>query len=913
MNNSLSTAFKVIVFLASTFGSFMNANAGTFVCHTDGSWTGGAAVWTIVGDADGIPDADDDITIPTGRTVALVNGALHRCRNVVVENNAIFDGGFNFNTRLEVSGDYDMEGTETRKVTIMFKGAGTTISGGGDFGDFWNVQIVTSRIILSDVTWYKERWLRIYNGSDLTNQGNVTFAREAIAYSGATDFFNEGTLTIRSSNFLNLGRLHTDFAGNTVILDWNPAITGNLNIPQTENGFHNLQVNFSSFNYRFTEDIVVANDFIIQNSSPVVDLDGFNFNVGGDWINNGGGITTTGTSSVITFDGTGVQNITTSLSSAQTLFNTVVGPNSTLTLGTNLSINGNFTVNGALDASGSNHDITVTGNVDIQGTLNMQEGLFTMSGSTSQTMDASGTVNFYNLTIDNSGAGLGVDINSGSYTIDNNIRLDDGFLNLNGNSLTLLANGTQSARIRFLAGASNINGNVTLQRNIAGGSADYRDLSNPFRGSIIDFSQWDDDMIISGSGMPDGCAYGGGCFASIKTFDASTQQYSDVHNVSDFMGNATGYEVFLGDDLNSYSGTQIDITGQPNGPAGFPTQLRPGWNLVGNPYACELDWHEMNVGSGVGDFFYIYDSGTGNFEYYEVTGPGTGVSTGNINSNGFIASMQGFWVNSSVTTNLVIDQFSKGESNVSFVKSKNVVYDNLLTIKIDNLNNGYSCKSNIEFDDFAQNDLDEFDIPLFRGPQKPTTKKSPLLFFPVDQEGLRLNSMPFSYGDLRIPVAINTEIDGNFSISADNLDAFNSYSCIHLLDLTTGAVTNLKTNSYEFVQTGSLKDLNRFEILLTNDLACSSADVAHEDFTLEQVINYNLGYTEGGLRVTLLEDDHSDNYNVSVYDMLGNLVLSGTMNNNVFELNKDNLSSGMYVLKIHNGSKITSTTINISK
>jgi hypothetical protein len=47
------------------------ATAGTFVSKGNGggAWTAGAATWTITADADGIPDADDDVTILAGDNI----------------------------------------------------------------------------------------------------------------------------------------------------------------------------------------------------------------------------------------------------------------------------------------------------------------------------------------------------------------------------------------------------------------------------------------------------------------------------------------------------------------------------------------------------------------------------------------------------------------------------------------------------------------------------------------------------------------------------------------------------------------------------------------------------------------------------------------------------------------------------
>lgn len=873
------------------------ANAGTFTSHTSGNWNAGAAVWTIVGDADGIPDADDDIIITSGTTVIWGQTTTQFCRDLTVNAGGVLQGKNNFSRTLRIHGNHVNNGTETLAGTIFYMGSGTTISGSGTFSTLYNWAFLTDRTLLAGATVSKGRWIRLYNGADFTNRGTLTCQSSVIAYNAASVFTNENNLTIRASNFMTTGTFNSHFVGNTVTLHWNPAITGNENIPNPSAGYYNVIVNASSSHYKFTADMIIANDLTINNTSPVLNFDVFDLNIGGDWTNNGGSLTSAG-SSTITFDGSGTQVISHGTNPQQGLFTTIIDINSTLQLNTDLNINGDFTVLGAMDATAANHNVTVNGDVNITGTLDMQNGEFTFNGSSAQTMDASGTINFYDLTIQNSSTG--VTLNTGTYTIDNNVVVNDGGLNTNGNGFTLLANGTQSARIRFINAGTSITGNVTLQRNLPAGSADYRDLSNPFTGGI-DFSQWDDDLIISGTGFPDGCAYGGGCFASIKTFDAFSQTYSDVTNVTDPMENSIGYEAFLGDDLNTFNGVQLDVTGTVNGAAGFLQNVRAGWNLVGNPYACEIDWHSMSLGAGVGDFFYIYDSGTGNFEYYEVTGPGTGTASGNINTNGIIASMQGFWVNTNSNTNLVFGQSSKTEASVDFVRSTGTIDRDQLAITIKNNDNDYSCKSTVRFDALAIDNTDDYDVPMFRGPERPTVRKSPLLFFRnSDGTDVRLNALNYDYAISKtIDVWMNTEIDGRFTISANDVDVFGTYKCVFLNDKFTGESVNLRKSDYTFTQLASTEDLDRFEILLSNESNCDIEEIASLD---DNSLDYVIGYSEEFVRVTLFEDQSSiTTTSIKVFNMLGELVEVATFSGNTFDINKSNLSPGMYIVQMNNG------------
>jgi hypothetical protein len=58
-----------------------------------------------------------------------------------------------------------------------------------------------------------------------------------------------------------------------------------------------------------------------------------------------------------------------------------------------------------------------------------------------------------------------------------------------------------------------------------------------------------------------------------------------------------------------------------------------GWNLIGNPYTCGLNWSTVSL-TNVNSAFYIWDPSTTSYKYY---------STGGI-TNAVIPPMQAFWV-----------------------------------------------------------------------------------------------------------------------------------------------------------------------------------------------------------------------------------------------------------------------------
>ena len=152
--------------------------------------------------------------------------------------------------------------------------------------------------------------------------------------------------------------------------------------------------------------LIATNGSIDANGDVTVSLGtltspdaGGTFTVAGNWIKTGG--TVTNLLGTITFDGTGVQNVTSDSAAFNNL--TVNGTGNSVTLQDLLDVNGNLTITtGTLDANGQ--DITVAGNWSNADT-------FTSGGAGTVTFDGTSTVTsggdaFFNFTVDGTSAQL---------------------------------------------------------------------------------------------------------------------------------------------------------------------------------------------------------------------------------------------------------------------------------------------------------------------------------------------------------------------------------------------------------------------------------------------------------------------------------------------------------------------------
>lgn len=238
-----------------------------------------------------------------------------------------------------------------------------------------------------------------------------------------------------------------------------------------------------------------------------------------------------------------------------------------------------------------------------------------------------------------------------------------GFLTLKSN-----INGTSCVAPSY----GTISGNLTVERYIPANGRKFRYLASPVvSGSTY---QWRDNagstsgrgIQITGAGSVDvstnndPSAY---TYAETNTTDGNDiNAYSKWPSIdgNTLLTNGKGYRVFVrGDrsttDNTTNNATTIWVNGSyPANPVTLPTtytaSAAQGWNLVGNPYPCTIDWDLVNTQSSINysninNAIYVWHPlnttyASGGYASY-VAGIGSGTS--NIGTR-YISSSQAFFV-----------------------------------------------------------------------------------------------------------------------------------------------------------------------------------------------------------------------------------------------------------------------------
>lgn len=285
-------------------------------------------------------------------------------------------------------------------------------------------------------------------------------------------------------------------------------------------------------------------------------------------------------------------------------------------------------------------------------------GMIYLTGDTVQEIQGY----FDDLSLDND-SGAVVTAPSG---ITGTLKLWKGVLKTN-NNLTFRSTAQKTARLAKVEPGAGISGKITMERFVGGGAGGWHFLGTPIREQAQ--SNWSDDFSL----LP------GYIF---RHNESGTDLNGWIQN-SDSIRLGKGYRVFLDQSFFNSSAT-IRNTGTPYvGDYDFDVSYTPGayggggWNLLSNPYPCELNWDAVsrsNIGAQVhfwsGNKYISYNAGT----QIGVNGAGP-----------FIPSSQGFFVRAfGASPQLSVSEDAKPQipANPGFYRTAFSIGDEVARLKL---------------------------------------------------------------------------------------------------------------------------------------------------------------------------------------------------------------------------------------
>lgn len=379
----------------------------------------------------------------------------------------------------------------------------------------------------------------------------------------------------------------------------------------------------------------------------------------------------------------------------------------------------------------------------------------------------------------------------------------------------------ETGQIGPIIAPTTITGNVTAQRYIETGLADWRDICSPVIGSTFD--NWDADLSMSGEGFPDGCAYGpDGCFRSVTYTDHSI--FYEIVNSYEPIVNGRGFEVYMGDDLETFAGTTLNSIGTVNPSEDIVNTYNTGWTIFGNPYCSTIAFSELTRSGSIGNYFYVFDPASGAYEWYDGATGTTSIPV--ITESGLMSSGQAVWIFASSIGTITLNQANKTETQGTYIRTH--TEDNNLHLTLSENNSTYFCSMQLEEHADANDGIDEvMDIRhLSTGKEL-----APSIAVQTAEAEIRKNYIKNDGIDKSFELLTSIKNEGYYTISAENWGNFRRYHKILLFDRMTGETVNLKEHSYVFYANATEGDEDksdrRFTLILSN-----SAD-ANENNTIQ--------------------------------------------------------------------------------
>lgn len=283
----------------------------------------------------------------------------------------------------------------------------------------------------------------------------------------------------------------------------------------------------------------------------------------------------------------------------------------------------------------------------------------------------------------------------------------------------------------------------------------------------------------------------------------------------------------------------------------YTSGMGDGWNLVGNPYTCAVDWNNhVDWGlTNVTPTAYFYDGANGNYASYNGN---TGTYTNN-KYNGYIPATQGFFVKATATGGSITFPASQrlhSDTNAFLKTTGNLTY---LKTRV-NSEFGFD-ETIIGFDNNTVEGIDaNYDAYYLYG-----IGNAPSLYTHDGDIQLAHNFYEDIEGNEVVALNFEAKENGTYVLTFDNIDSFDFDIPIWLEDKNEDTFTNLRhANSYSF-SANINDDFDRFNVHFANP------EIPEEDDYAVSIYSYEK-------EIFVVVPEEMANSEIIVYNLLGEKV-----------------------------------------
>lgn len=438
-------------------------------------------------------------------------------------------------------------------------------------------------------------------------------------------------------------------------------------------------------------------------------------------------------------------------------------------------------------------------------------------------------------------------------------------------------------------------GDITLQRYLALSNDGWRELTSPIANQTL--SNWQSNGLIM-TNFP-GSNYPNFGWTSVYTYNESNANgikengWAPATDISNPLSPFNAHRLYIGNGVQNISLTGGFNFGDINYSLGYENILaseiaadfdQKGWNLIGNPYPCTIDWDNIPASSkvNVDDAIWIWSGEAGNYGMYV---GGAGIGTNGVSN--LIASSQGFWVHAfDNNPSLLIQEKNKIDEDKAFVKSN--TEKQYFSLKLHNNINSFTDEIAIVFDENYTQDLDIYDgLKLFS-----PLNQVPSLYMKVANEDVAINAINFSE-EMHIPIVAKVNQTQVYHLSVNHFN-YTDYNCLILEDLNDSTQYVLDDSFQETFTLSANNTSPRFVLHI------------YPKISVDLIIPSCTDINNGAITIT---NAGVPPYTFELYDGNNNFISQHTFDSIPYSIN--NLSGDLYKLTKINSSLCSSNGINI--
>ena len=375
------------------------------------------------------------------------------------------------------------------------------------------------------------------------------------------------------------------------------------------------------------------------------------------------------------------------------------------------------------------------------------------------------------------------------------------------------------------------------------------------------------------------------------------------HGAGEDLVPGEGYDVYFKNNHKTLTFSGEPNTGEFSHTLTYTSGTGDGYNLVGNPYPCAIDWESASgwTRTNISSTVYVWDDQEQNITTYTIGGASTN------GGSAVIPPTMAFFVQvSSVGEGTLAMTEDVRVSDIENFRKRKVIPKDQLSLKIKGA--GFSDETIVRFNDEALDELDLFDAEKLYS----YNVQVPQIYTKInDNLPLAVNTLTNLDRNLSVPVYFNAKVAGDYTIDFKLMN-FKLPVNIYLEDQNTGNMTDLNAESYTF-NTSQVEDDNRFilHFIPFTKIDQETSDTNKTTTGIEEFDNEKFNIYTSGKTVYIKANDMVEDGLVKIFDVRGREIKSGKFDNNVTNSYYMGTATGYYIVSVFENGKVNSRKVLI--